>query len=356
MRKRIELITVVILSAACIFSACENCDQRNLDELGLSSWKDTLITNPDEFSIYSIVDFVNSVTCEGTEDYVRVEDRIAVFDMDGTIACERPLSMEMLCGYFLAYNSLPDCNITEIDSLTKVDIEKIIYEKHFYSEYFVERSKGLSDSLINTCIPADTLNHTSRYLCKQFYKPMIELIHFLKSRKFEVYIVSGSEQQFIWGVIENVDELDFDRQHIIGSLTKYESIDYSQGGGTKFYMSKEILLSNSSKGKSTNIYNRINKTPIFAFGNTVNDFDMFAFTSSNKYPNIMCVLLNHDSDNYEAAYEPFNEKNKVKKNWNDKQYINFSWTGDIFNDIMQKNNWHRMDMSKVFKKDSVFIK
>ena len=35
-----------------------------------------------------LIDYVNSVTKEGGKDYIPEKDRIAVFDMDGTLACE----------------------------------------------------------------------------------------------------------------------------------------------------------------------------------------------------------------------------------------------------------------------------
>jgi hypothetical protein len=348
---------ILILLGAILLSSCNNHKQTELEKLELSSWNDTLETNPDDFSIYSIIDFVNSATCKGSENYVKVEDRIAVFDMDGTIACERPLSIETLCAYYLVYKSLPDCETHIIDSTAIKHIKKSIYDMHFDSETFVAVSAFLSDTLRNKCIPVNRAKDTSRLLSKQFYKPMLELIHYLKRNEFEVYIVSGSEQQFIWGVVQNVKELNFDRQHIIGSLTNYESIVYTREGRTKFYLDSTFLLKNSSKGKSTNIYNRINKTPIFAFGNTINDFDMFAFTSSNKHHKTMCVLLNHDSDSFEAEYDPFPNDTSIRvhHNWNDKYYNDSAWSTGIFDNIMLLNQWNKMDMGKVFNKNSVFI-
>lgn len=343
-------ITLILLGAI-LLSSC-NPKQTELEKLGLSAWSDANKNHPDSLSIYTIIDFVNNA-----KQHVKKEDRIAVFDMDGTIACERPFSMEMLCAYYLTYNSLPDCKTHIIDSTTIKHIKKSIYDMHFDSEKFVEVCAYLTDTIRNECIPADRAKHTSRLLSKQFYKPMLELIQYLKRNEFEVYIVSGSEQQFIWAVVQNVKELDFDRQHIIGSLTNYESIVYTREGGTKFYLDSTFLLSNSSKGKSTNIYNRINKTPIFAFGNTVNDFDMFAFTSSNKHHKTMCVLLNHDSNSFEAEYNPFpNDTSKrVHHNWNDHYYNDSTWNTRIFDNIMLLNQWNRMDMSKVFNERSVFI-
>lgn len=36
----------------------------------------------------NLIDYVSAVTKEGGEDYIPAKDRIAVFDMDGTLACE----------------------------------------------------------------------------------------------------------------------------------------------------------------------------------------------------------------------------------------------------------------------------
>ena len=36
----------------------------------------------------SLIDYVNTVTKEGGKDFIPAEDRIAVFDMDGTLTCE----------------------------------------------------------------------------------------------------------------------------------------------------------------------------------------------------------------------------------------------------------------------------
>ena len=36
----------------------------------------------------SLIDYVNAVTMEGSQDFIPVEDRIAVFDMDGTLTCD----------------------------------------------------------------------------------------------------------------------------------------------------------------------------------------------------------------------------------------------------------------------------
>ena len=54
----------------------------------LPSWNDTP-------SRTAIVDFVERVTTEGGPDYVPPSERIATFDNDGTLWCEKPMPIEL---------------------------------------------------------------------------------------------------------------------------------------------------------------------------------------------------------------------------------------------------------------------
>jgi hypothetical protein len=54
----------------------------------LASWNDTPATQ-------AIVEFVERVTQEGGVDYVPPAERIAVFDNDGTLWCEKPIQIEV---------------------------------------------------------------------------------------------------------------------------------------------------------------------------------------------------------------------------------------------------------------------
>ena len=45
--------------------------------------------NPDSESLRVLVDFVNDSTDEASPGYLAPEDRVATFDMDGTILCEK---------------------------------------------------------------------------------------------------------------------------------------------------------------------------------------------------------------------------------------------------------------------------
>jgi hypothetical protein len=64
---------------------------------------------------------------------------------------------------------------------------------------------------------------------------------------------------------------------------------------------------NNGYGKALDIYSYIEKTPVFAFGNTTGDFGMFHITGTNTLPNIS-FLLNHNDAKREYVYEPWHEE------------------------------------------------
>lgn len=370
-----------------LFASCDKCEKhQSLKELKLSSWQDIELKDNNFVSIHSIIAYVDSVTCKRSSEYIPKEDRIAVFDMDGTIACEKPVSMETFCTYKVAY---PDDSITSVkndtiytargrsftaDSFTKA-LKTKLKNNPIYSDSLVASYISILNRITNNNIPEkkpDTID-----IKDQFYKPMVELINYLQNNKFQVYIVSGSLQQFIWAAIENVDELKIDRSHIIGSLVSYDTVHYyTKGAGNKFYFDDKYRITNTCRNKAVNIYNKIGKFPVFAFGNTVNDFDIFAFTASNnksykdsqefkqnklKHKNntleykTMCILLNHDDSTLEANYDPFHKDSAVTKNWNDTTYKDSIWAQEIFDTIMHRHGWKIANISECFKENSVFI-
>ncbi len=352
MKKNI-LFVLIAISTLVSSSNPGHSENRKTIKKYLSSWNETRIDTT--FSINILVDYVKKVTGSGS-DAVPEDDRIAVFDMDGTLACERPFSMELYFAYDLAFGRIPNCS----DSVKQLQ-GAVLNAFNGYlpgsivSDSIVALTTRNTRTIVNSCIPKE--NPEDRVLSKQFYQPMIELIHYLLVNKFQIYIVSGSSQQFIWGIVKNVETLNqLPPSHIIGSLQKYKTITHLKGKGPEFYIDSENFLSNVSSGKAINIYNRIGKKPILAFGNTVNDFDMFSLTSSNTKHPTLCVLINHDSDSMEEAYPAYKTSYKVCENWNQEPYCSQNWSFDIFKEIMNKQGWYIANMSECFKYNSVFIK
>lgn len=319
---------------------CVACKTGNKTEMEyLASWKDTEIKQ-------ALIKYLDTLITD-----VPIEYRVATFDMDGTIACESPLWMEMYC----AVQGLCD-QVTKDSSLLALKIyqyaEKLKVNPHDTS---VTNNYGpLIDSMINTAFLGQDneyyIDFCNNYLSTNtnvdygmplsgtFYQPMLELLTYLKDRSFDVYIVSGSRQGLVWSVCPEI--IHFERSNLIGTRQQMTP-SYSNSGGLKMILENKIFQpKNGGNGKTQNIYNQIGKVPIFAFGNTTDDFGMLHMASSSEHPN-MALLLNHDDSLREYAYNP--------------------WHGNIdpvmaehWKDTMKANNWCLVNMSMEF--DTVFMK
>lgn len=355
MKKNILFALILLTIVACNPSSKHSNNEHTLSKDNLASWQNKDTMSGTVFSVNTVIDYVNGVTDINSDSLIPVKDRIAVFDMDGTIACEKPFSMEMYFAYDLAFKTTPSCN-DDKDAMQAAlkDVFGSYLPGTVTSDSLVKLVTQNTNIIKNSCIPKH--HHKKRVLSNLFYKPMIELIDYLMVHNFKVYIVSGSSQQFIRGIVKNDTTLaKLPPAHIIGSLQRYKTIIHSRGRGPEFYLDTLNFFSNVSSHKAINIYNRIGQQPVLAFGNTVDDFDMFSLTSKNNAYPTLCALINHDSDKIEAKYAAFDKDKKVCKNWNQEPYCDRNWDHKIFKEIMTAQGWYLANMSECFKHDSLFV-
>ncbi len=272
---------------------------------------------------------------------IPVEDRIAVFDLDGTLACEAPLWFEMYVAVaglnekskenpsLLQY---PEYRYAEQLLANPFDTAVLNHWGPYIDSMVLKAFEGTSNEVYveycNSYLNSTTDPKFGKPLAKLFYKPMMELLNYLVSNKFTVYVVSGSNQGLLWSICPEV--IGFNRNHLIGTrMAMYPN--FNAEGGTAFELKKAIFPpKNDGFNKALNIYSYIGKTPVLAFGNTTGDFGMFHLASTSKYPN-MSMMLNHDDPDREYAYPPYHGP-EVK-----------GWL-----DSLNNNGWHLVSMTDNF--------
>lgn len=298
----------------------------------LPSWNETAIKQ-------QLTEYIGTTALQIPE-----EDRIAVFDMDGTIACETPLWFEMAVAVEGMVKQLE--KDPSLGELTEYQYAKKLSENPsdttVLNHWVVDGVNYLDSISLKAFAGVDHeeyIRFANKYLttakapkygvyANLFYQPMLELLQYLQKNKFRIYIVSGSLQGVIWSICPQT--IGFDRAHLIGS-THVLSPAYPEKGECSFIIQKAIFQpKNDGNGKSQNIYARIGKIPVIAVGNTTGDFGMFHLASTSPYPHL-AMLINHD-DPREYIYEPYH--GTPVPGWQDSLSI---------------NNWLRADMSKEFK-------
>ncbi|AOX04228.1 hypothetical protein BJP34_09930 [Moorena producens PAL-8-15-08-1] len=223
-----------------------------------------------------IVNFVDNVI-----NTVDPSDRIAVFDNDGTLWTEKPDYIQVsFIEYYRGIN--PSVNLETPDCSTEPQITP--------EQYKQEARQFL-----------DTQNHP--YLGFQYiqltFKPMVELVNYLQSNDFKVYISSGGGTDFIRSFAE--DAYGIPPENIIGTTTKAEYCD-PENDGTFVLLKTKILVEpiNDGKRKPVGIDRYIGKKPIMAVGNSSGDLQMLDYTDDHIGPALM-MLLHHD-DTRECPY------------------------------------------------------
>ena len=275
----------------------------------LTSWHDTETRK-------AIVDFVERVTTEGGADYVPPSDRIAVYDNDGTLWCEKPMPIEL--GFVLGRLA----EMAEADeSLREKQPWKAARERDYawLSDVITKHYHG-DDSdvkvLMGGMIQAFAGQSVEHYsgaaeaflrggkhptLGRAFhecgYLPMIELLGYLEANGFTNYIASGGDRDFMRPVTEEIYGIPSER--VIGSSNALAYVDDEHGGTVSYLATPDVF--DDGPTKPVRIWSRIGKRPILAAGNSNGDVPMLRYAGGKDRPALRLLLL-HDDDEREFAY------------------------------------------------------
>ena len=312
----------------------------------LSSWNNcTAKTKLSEF-----ISKINSA-----EYYVPKEDRIAVFDLDGTLYQETdPTYDDWKLYYYRVYN---DTNFTSTkeqkqiaDAIKQASIDNHMpddlnwrvastYTQLFYNMTIEEYQQYIINFINQPCEGYENMKRGDA-----FYKPMLELIEYIQKNDFNVYITSGTDRYQVRTVVKN--HIDIPESNVIGS--EYNIVAKNQGttagneytykNDDDFRFDGQFLRKNLKTNKVIGIIREIGKQPILSFGNSGGDKDMANYViNKNKYPSLAFMVCCDDTERERGNIEKANE---MKNNCN-----NFGWIP-----ISMKDDWKTIYEENVKKK------
>jgi phosphoserine phosphatase len=276
----------------------------------------TLETWRDSASRRAIVDFVERVTTEDGPDYVPPPERIAVFDNDGTLWCEKPMPIEL--GFLLQRFAEM---AAEDESLRDREPWRAAHErdytwlgaamiKHYrgddadmntlmaailqaFADHPVERYSAAADGYLRGGAHP-TLQRT---LLECAYAPMIDLLRYLEDHGFTNYIASGGDRDFMRPISADVYGIPSER--VIGSSNALRWIDDEDGGTVRYLAAPDFF--DDGPVKPVRIWSRIGRRPILAGGNSNGDIPMLRYAGGPSLPALRLLVL-HDDDEREFAY------------------------------------------------------
>lgn len=313
MKKKL-LISVCILVILMTFSSCYENSPINISQgkenKTLASWNENSgIKN-------FLISYAEDVTNEESANFVPEEDRIAVFDLDGTILSENidgRCFMEDL--FYYRINEDPGYNMTpELKAIVESQ-EELFGTKESW-ENWSEPFKGLDsaayDKLVKDFREKNNPDFEELKYKDSFFKPMIELIEYLNEKNFKVYIVTGSCRDMTRALIEDIVAVENDR--VIGTDYK-RYVEANQSAGNEYEFEKtdkivrgrELEIDNVNLNKVLAIDKEIGEKPILAFGNSQGDYSMLEYTLSNGKYRTSAFVMNNDDPKRSNGYEEGNE-------------------------------------------------
>jgi len=264
----------------------------------------------------AIIAFVARVTLEDGPDYVPPAARIAVFDNDGCLWCEKPTPIQ--AGFLLrriaeqaeADPALRDRQpwkaVHEKDQAWLGDV----ITKHYEGDdtTLKEMAAGLlsayaEDDVESFASKADQFLRSEenpvlkRPYLKTAYAPMRELLQYLEANQFTNYIVSGGGRDFMRPITRELYGVPPER--VVGTSV---ALQYREEDGIgKLVHTSKLEVFDDGPNKVVRIWSRIGARPIFAAGNSNGDIQMLQFATQGKGASL-ALLVTHDDDERDIAY------------------------------------------------------
>ena len=299
-----RLICLVLVCAMCVLLS--SCSLKKQD--AFASWSENAAP------VTALQEYVEKVTDKKSEHYIPVEDRIAVFDLDGTLYCETfPIYGEWLlfADYVLntpGYQASDHIRAVaeELAAIEKAsDIPGHMEETHIkaHAEAFagmtISDYMDVVDAFKSTA--ADGFNGMTRG--EAFYLPMLEIVEYLLDNDFIVYICSGTNRFTVRSLIDGV--IDIPARQVIGTdFTIVASgqgdemdMHYNYTAEDELLMGDEVITKNVKMSKVAQLEQELGQKPVLVFGNSTGDVPMAVYADTdNPYLTEVFFILCDDTE------------------------------------------------------------
>jgi len=294
-KRRVLLSTLVLLPALCgLLLPATAPAQLVTSSALLPSWNDGPAKQ-------AILDVVRVTTDRSSPNYVSFEDRIAVFDQDGTLWVDGLLPGARSGGGGEAArlkNVEPFKTVLsgnrEGAKLSLRDLEKILAAT--LTGMTVEEFNAEAKKWLETARDP----RWKRPYTELVYQPMLEVLRYLRDNAYKTYIVTGGGQDFVRVYAEKVYGIP--PEQVVGTAggTKY---GYDKDGKPFLTKDPKLLLNDNFAGKPEGIHLMIGRRPYAAFGNSTGDRQMLEWTGAGAGARLKMLVL-HDDAAREYAHGP----------------------------------------------------
>ncbi|HSO52840.1 MAG TPA: HAD family hydrolase [Actinomycetes bacterium] len=264
----------------------------------------------------AVQEFVERVTTQGSPDFVPAEERVATFDNDGTLWCEKPMPIQLdFILRRLAAMADQDPSLRTRQPWQAAHTRDYgwlgqVITRHYqgddrelpvlaagileaFAGITVEEFEAQADAFLRAA-QHPTLGRG--YLACA-YAPMVELLGYLEANGFASYIASGGGRDFMRPISQEVYGVP--RERVIGSTTALAWEPGQEGG--RIVRKPELDVLDDGPAKPVRIWSRVGRRPLLAAGNSNGDLPMLQFAGQPGRPSLRLLVL-HDDPEREFDY------------------------------------------------------
>lgn len=343
MKKTIVLITILMI----LISICGGTV--------FASDADFELWNESAPALDALRSYVQTVTDDTSPNYIPEKDRIAVFDMDGTLYGEKaPIYIEW---WMLKYRVLEDPRYDAPEDIRAV-AEKIALAAQtgeIPDELELEHAQAAAKAFagmtldeyrqyVTEFILKDAEGFEGMTYAEAWYLPMTEVVDYLNENGFTVYICSGTDRFLCRVLAEGM--VDIADEHIIGMDVQLEAsgqdgcdgLDYAYTAQDRVVRTDKLLVKNVKANKVAQIAQEIGRQPVLSFGNSSGDMSMAMYvTSDNPYPSAAFMLV---ADDEVREYGSVEKAASLREKWESCGWNVISMRDDFLtiygNDVIRK--------------------
>lgn len=238
---------------------------------------------------------------------VPADERVAVFDNDGTLWCEKPAYVQA----FFVLERLRE-QAARDPELAANDVVQALLA----GDLAAASGHGLDavmSVLMNTYAGVTTeefdaavVRWSERFRHPRFgvpfaglvYAPMLELLELLRAHEFRIFLVTGGGVDFVRPL--GAQLYGVQRDDVVGSAVQ---VEFQRRDGHAVLVRTAALAGSPNEGppKAVAVHNHIGRRPLVAVGNTAGDREMLEFAHTGEKPSL-CLVLDHDDAEREYAY------------------------------------------------------
>jgi phosphoglycolate phosphatase-like HAD superfamily hydrolase len=270
----------------------------------LSTWKEGAAKD-------AIIGYVEQTCADGSPGWVPVQERVAVFDNDGTLWCEKPMPIQ------LDFVLRRLAEMAELDPSLRVRQPwKAAHERDYawLAQVMAEHYAG-DDTNVKTLgagvvaafanitvdefeADSDAFLRSTRHptlgrgYLECAYAPMVELLAYLRANGFVNYIASGGGRDFMRPISDEVYGIP--REGVIGSAVALAYTPDENGGAITRQAAADYL--DDGAEKPVHIWARTGRRPVLAAGNSNGDIEMLDFTHHRDRPSLRLLVLHDDAE------------------------------------------------------------